>query len=48
MRRFSNCGLSCWSFWVSLLVSVISLTAFGKSSPNNSEEIGFEGTQKCL
>ena len=31
-----------------MLVSVISLTALGKSSPNNSEEIGLEGAQRYL
>ena len=44
-------SLSClaqWSFEVILLVSVISLTAFGKSSPNNSKEIGLEGAQRYL
>ena len=41
-----NLFLISRSFEVILLVSVKSLTALGKSSPNNSKEIGIEGAQR--
>ena len=40
--------LSLVSFKLSLFVSKMSLTAFGRSSPNNSAVTGFDRLQRCL